>query len=973
MPTNYIIVYPQHATAQERLAAHEIRRYVYLRTSQLLPLLSSNELPEGMSGFAVSQEGAGQSYRIYTVTTPQNHTWVHVTGGDEGGILYAAYRVAEQLGVRFALHGDIIPDSQIPLSLAFAEEHGKPLFELRGILPFHDFPEGPDWWSVDDYKSVIAQLPKLRMNFFGLHTYPEKEPNPLSYNAEPAVWIGLPEDAGSCVKASYPSRHFTTESEVWGYAPKATSSFSDGAGELFDRDDYGAPHMEGMAPWPADEQAENKLFDQFGELLGDIFSFAKQLGAQSCVGTELPLTIPARLRQRLTAAGIDPDKPETVQRLYEGIFKRIQHVHPLDYYWLWTPEEWTWNGNTKEQSQVILQDIQAAVAAVDTTASPFKLATCGWVLGPQEDRTLYDRVLPDTMPFSCINRQFGFEFVDDGFQAVQQRPTWAIPWMEDDPALILPQLWAGRMRRDAADAAAYGCNGLLGIHWRTRIIEPNVAALAAAGWEQSGWNPHTDYPASADADHEDPRAEGAIGGQSITFPAVAEDDAPEGTAAAYVTGRIGSEGYRMHIPGGYYDVSLTLREAAGNNGPASIMNVSVYGQSEGQAISRIVDLAEQADHRGSYTLTFKNIQVIDGLLGVMLRPLRGEAALCAVEVAGQPYGYDPEQENVFSRKINCGGSAHGQYEADLPVITVRQRHLPVEDFYLDWATTRFGPEAGADIAEVFSALDGNLPRPVVWVTGPGSDIAPNRSSWQIVSNGYAFVDRLEALRERVAGKGNLERLDYWLHQFRYLRCAARIGCELGSYEAIAEKIGSRTSPDEQKALAIAELLPLRISLAASISELNRHLLAAVSTPGELGTVSNVQQQAMHKLLQRSGQQLAQWLGEPLPPEATPSAYYTGEPRMIVPTVRTLLSQGEELRLTILFLGVQPDDAAVYWSVLGGIEYNRIPLQHVSRGVYSTVIPGSDEDLEYYVADPGSGLQFPATAGTINQTIVRMQA
>jgi hypothetical protein len=60
--------------------------------------------------------------------------------------------------------------------------------------------------------------------------------------------------------------------------------------------------------------------------------------------------------------------------------------------------------------------------------------------------------------------------------------------MEDDPGLTMPQLWAGRMRRDAADAYAYGCTGYFGIHWRTREISMNVSALAKAAWEQP-WNP----------------------------------------------------------------------------------------------------------------------------------------------------------------------------------------------------------------------------------------------------------------------------------------------------------------------------------------------------------------------------------------------------------------------------------------------------------------------------------------------------
>ena len=73
---------------------------------------------------------------------------------------------------------------------------------------------------------------------------------------------------------------------------------------------------------------------------------------------------------------------------------------------------------------------------------------------------------------SCINRKVGNTPVEPGFAKVQGRPKWAIPWMEDDPGLTMPQLWAARMRRDAADARKYGCTGLMGIHWRTRILGP---------------------------------------------------------------------------------------------------------------------------------------------------------------------------------------------------------------------------------------------------------------------------------------------------------------------------------------------------------------------------------------------------------------------------------------------------------------------------------------------------------------------
>ena len=82
--------------------------------------------------------------------------------------------------------------------------------------------------------------------------------------------------------------------------------------------------------------------------------------------------------------------------------------------------------------------------------------------------------------------------VDPAFARIQGRDKWAIPWLESDyfNGLGAVQLEAGRMRRDAADALAYGCNGLMGLHWRTEIISPNISALAQAAWDQS-WNKPT--------------------------------------------------------------------------------------------------------------------------------------------------------------------------------------------------------------------------------------------------------------------------------------------------------------------------------------------------------------------------------------------------------------------------------------------------------------------------------------------------
>jgi len=515
----------------ERLAAREIRRYVYARTGKILPLsTASGSAAKGaeivvanrsrslVSALAIEPslreqlaELSAEQYLLKTVDRSDT-SQVLVVGGEGVGTLYAAYRLAEYLGVRFYLHGDVVPDERVRWDVPRLDEVGKPLYNRRGILPFHDFPEGPDWWDANDYKAVLTQLPKLRMNFFGLHTYPAGRVGP-----EPTVWIGTPDEIGTQgrVTASYPSRHFVTRNvtAAWGYQPQTTSSYAFGAAAMFSRDNFGADYMQGTYPWTEmDQEAANGLFNRVGRVLDESFTFARTLGVKTCVGSETPLVVPEPVGERLRREGRSPENPETIELLYEGMFRRIMAAYPIDYYWLWTPEPWTWREVEPEQLEATLADFQRLRRAARKVAAPFQLATCGWVLGPPASPTLFDRALPKSWPLSCINRNVGHDPVEPGFARISDRPQWAIPWLEDDPALILPQLWVGRLRKDAADALRYGCDGLLGIHWRTRVLGPNVAALAHAGWSQKGWK-------TAAVNQDPPPLAGTVGDRRVDYPA----------------------------------------------------------------------------------------------------------------------------------------------------------------------------------------------------------------------------------------------------------------------------------------------------------------------------------------------------------------------------------------------------------------------------------------------------------------------
>ncbi len=965
------IVCPADASRSEALAAKEIRRYVYLRTGRLLAIKQADAVRPGRGGVVIVARkdrpmvadllAEAQSKAALATLEPdqfwlktlklRSHPVLLLTGGDDTATLYAAYRFCEHLGVRFYLHGDVIPDAQIPLRLPMLDERSMPLFALRGIQPFHDFPEGPDWWTQEDYQAIIAQLPKLRMNFFGLHTYPEGAPN-----AEPTVWIGPPSEADEKgqVKFSYSASYQNTLRGNWGYAAKETSKFSFGASELFDQDGFGSDVMLGLCPQPTKPGDDNLLFNRTASVLRKAFTLARELGVKTCVGTEVPLTVPKAVKDRLQAAGKNPADPAVIQELYQGIFQRAARSYPLDYYWFWTPEGWTWEGTKDEQVRAATNDLFAAITALKQVGNPFSLATCGWVLGPQQDRALFDKLLPKSMPVSCINREVGRTPVDKGFSEVLNRGKWAIPWMEDDPALTSPQLWAGRMRRDAADARRYGCDGLMGIHWRTRVLGPAVAALAQAAWNQDAWNQTPFEPIPAP-----PLPVGPAGGQIAAYLGNPIAGSPDGPL--YQTVRYNLSGYHLPATNGACKVVLKFCELHYTAAGKRVFGVKL----QGKTVIDSLDVFAKTGQNHALDYTFENVAVTNGWVDVEFVPIVEFPCIAALAVEGRG----------FSHKINCGGPAYKDYAADAPVAPAAKPSFPsTEDFYADWALHEFGSEIGEEAAAIFAKIDGALPRPSDWVDGPGG-IRPDPRPWQQVAEDYAFVDQLASLETWVRGEGNLSRFSYWVETFRYMRAMAQVNCAWGSYNAAIERVKAGKDAAEQAKLARDLALPVRRELVRLVEEVYEHLLATVSNPGEMGTVANWDQHILPGLLTKPGEELAKFLGQNLPAYAQPAQGYRGPLRVILPTLRSSLTAGEPLRLKVIVLADRkPSETLLWWRKLGEGHFSKTPLASVGRGVYAVELPAAavTHDLEYFVqVTPAEGdyVLFPPTAPAANQTVV----
>jgi hypothetical protein len=860
------IVCPPGAPPLAKLAAKEVRRYAYLRTGELWP---------------IAPTGTGLVLQIDAALAPQEFriTSDGIAGGSDLGVLYGAYRYAEWLGVRFYLHGDVVPDERLKELPAVKEESGKPLFALRGVNPWGSHPFGFDAWSADDYKAVIAQLAKMRMNFIGMHCYPEGHPY-----AEPTVWHGFAGDfdAQGRVTSSYVSRYFNTLlTPAWGdYRPKKTGDYALGGALLFDDDAWAPDVMRGYCPLPATPEACNDVFNRMGAQFQDAFTFAKGLGVKTCLGTEAPLILPKALAART----------KDVRAVYEGTFRRIMASHPLDYYWIWTPEGWTWSGNKPAQYSNTVADIRLAVEAHRNVAAPFRLATCGWVLGPQHDRAAFDRDLPKDIPMSAISRNTGATEVDPAFGRIAGRETWAIPWLESDnrEGLAGVQLFAGRMRRDAVDARELGCTGLMGLHWRTDILAPNASALAQSAWSLHWLNRH----------------ERQLPGQIASYPgaAIAGTHDPE----LYRTCRYDLGKFPVVMPDGRYRVTLKFCEPHFCKAGERIFDVSL----DGRTVVTNLDIFAKVGKFAALDFTFDDVPARGGALAVELTPSRSLPCISAIAVEGAE----------SATRINCGGPAVGDWRADLNP----PRHLPVDDFYADWARANFG---FAEAGRIFAALDGNVPG-VTDGGCPSGRLKPDGRPWNAVAPHFAFVDELAALRPRVRGAGSLDRFDYWLNTFKYLRALARTRCAMGA----------KRSEEVRRAWTDAYT----------------SLLATVNTPGGLAMVVNME---IHP---GWGPAVAKAAGQPFPQD------YQGPARLIVPCIRSVVNKGEALKVKIIALpATQP---SVHIRPLGRGEWQTIQAAHIARAVYKAELPAMQDDFEYYIT-AGNGLVWPSAAPKINQTVV----
>ncbi len=295
------------------------------------------------------------------------------------------------------------------------------------------------------------------------------------------------------------------------------------------------------------------------------------------------------------------------------------------------------------------------------------------------------------------------------------------------------------------------------------------------------------------------------------------------------------------------------------------------------------------------------------------------------------------------------------------------------DYYQRWAISQFGSDVGAEAGEIFANVDqsprnrqGGLPNVNFWDTdsetagAAPAAIRPNEDeSWASAKMNYDFVQKLDALRPKIRGRGNLERFDYFLKTFQVMRLMGEFGVARYQFESFMRE------DEYTKALAtrtkMARLLEMMMQL---------HLEKATNV-SDLGEIINLEILNWHQLVVlKWDKQLERGLGKPMPKTANPSDDYTGAPLIRVLGTETQINKNQPLELSVIALGTGNAPPRLKVRPLGRRAWQDVPVDHKVRRVYSAVIPPQDDDFEYYLESGET--KFPVTAGSpspIYQTVV----
>ena len=500
------IVAPAGASFQERLATKELARGLKNLGLARAPVEAASSEAEAGAGdvvFALRVDKEAfknpESYEIAQESPKAGGTRIRLTGATPQAVLYAVFDFLERQGAFFGLDGDVYP-IQGARNLHLPPENrpwqAHPRFKTRGLLPWPDFLNCVTVYNREDWRAYLESMMRMRFNMLGVHVYSSAKQWTESFLSFQYAGVG---------HLAYTD---TTATNRWGYIPERTSDYGMGAADFFSGDVFGSE-----ATTRATSCWEDEKFAQ--QLWAEAFRYAKQLGIQTGVGFE-PYQIPDEIylatppeayyvskNPKVPGPRIDPESV-AARDILEARLGHLLEVYPMvDYVWLWEDESMNW-ASQREKVPLSVTPYKQAYDFLKRHAPGKLLVVSGWG-GVVRHFAQFHQQLPLDVIFTSLNDNLGWDPVSEEYGKLGERERWPIPWLEDDPAMWLPQFHVHRGERDIKLAENYGCQGVLGIHWRNRMMDADAGFQSRASWDAS-LNPAQFFQAFARVQAEGSRA-----------------------------------------------------------------------------------------------------------------------------------------------------------------------------------------------------------------------------------------------------------------------------------------------------------------------------------------------------------------------------------------------------------------------------------------------------------------------------------
>lgn len=403
-------------------------------------------------------------------------------------------------------------------SPAGREERAGPAFAIRGVLPWHNFLSGPSAWNLSDYEKYLDECAELGINFIGFHNYTGGGERYASY-VEPMLRISY--------RNIVPQAMFDNSlTSRWGYYPLKVRDFAFGTEAAFSLPE-GAEAFGADGPVLSDTPEEH--YRSARQLMRKVIGMAHERDMEAAMGFEFGV-LPPEYFSLNTGQGTfywrgeanmvpNPTHPLAIKLLYVTIDAVLEAYPDIDWITLWLnehsfmgvdvvaalrdpsfhaiyqeysplfdvgdEEENDTDPEAADVAQFIgvwsLQYVQLAYDYIKEKAPDVKLMLSGWGGGNQLPMILQglDRGLPEDIVFSCLNPGLGTRAQPDFLTEIaQNRPVWAIPWLEGDHQLWHYQPRVELMREHVKLAARQGLEGVLAIHWRTEETRLNLETFA---------------------------------------------------------------------------------------------------------------------------------------------------------------------------------------------------------------------------------------------------------------------------------------------------------------------------------------------------------------------------------------------------------------------------------------------------------------------------------------------------------------